>query len=251
MANERVFTGRAADYVLGRPGYAPRAVELLCAELLQNGDRVADIGSGTGIFAGELMARGFDVFCIEPNEQMRRQAELAFQGGLHFLSVAGTAEATTLPDASVNAVTAASALHWFDAENFSAEARRILRPGGLLFAVGNGRDYADPFTKRQHALCQKLCPHFTSLRHGLEKTERQINSILGSGAHRAAFDFPLEYTKEKFIRRSLSSSYAPEPGTPAAEEYAQQLRLLLDRFAPGRDAITVPNTSVAYWGWLA
>lgn len=250
MANEHVFTGRAGDYVLGRPGYAPQAVELLCNELLQNGDRVADIGSGTGIFAGELMARGFDVFCVEPNEQMRRQAELAFQGCPHFLSVAGTAEATTLPDASVDAVTAASALHWFDTEMFSAEAQCILRHGGLLFAVGNGRDYADPFTKQQHALCKKLCPHFTSLRHGLEKTERQINGILGSGARRAAFDFPLEYTKEKFIRRSLSSSYAPQPGTPAAEEYAQQLRLLLDRFAPGRDTITIPNTSVAHWGRL-
>lgn len=250
MANEHVFNGRAEDYVLGRLGYAQEAIELLCAQLLRDGDQVADIGSGTGIFAGELMARGFDVFCVEPNEQMRRQAELAFQGSPHFLSVAGTAEATTLPDASINAVTAASALHWFDAEKFSAEARRVLRPGGLLFAVGNGRDYADPFTKQQHALCQKLCPHFTSLRHGLEKAERQIKGILGPGAHRAAFNFPLEYTKEKFIRRSLSSSYAPEPDTPAAKEYAQQLRLLLDRFAPGRDAITIPNTSVAYWGWL-
>lgn len=180
---------------------------------------MADIGSGTGIFAGELMARGFDVFCVEPNHEMRRQAERIFHGNRHFISVPGTAEATTLPDASVDAVTAASALHWFDTDRFAAETRRILRAGGYLFTVANSRDYRDPFTRLQHELCLELCPGFTSLRHGVEKVEQQMPRILGRSIHHAEFDFPLEYTKEKFIRRSLSSSYAPTANTPSRERY--------------------------------
>lgn len=247
MANEQVFCGRADDYVKGRAGYAPGAIDLLCNELLEAGRRIADVGSGTGIFAGELIARGYDVFCVEPNEEMRRQAEQAFHSAERFISVPGTAEATTLPDASVDMVTAASALHWFDFDSFCAEARRILKPGGLLFTIANGRDYSDPFTCRQHELCQGLCPGFTSLRHGLDKSASRLAAAFGSRLHHAGFDFPLEYTKEKFIRRSLSSSYAPDPGTRKRELYTQRLWELMERAAPDGPVITVPNRTEAYW----
>jgi SAM-dependent methyltransferase len=42
------------------------------------------------------------------------------------------AEATDLPENSSDAVTVAQALHWFDLESFYAEAKRILKPGGVL-----------------------------------------------------------------------------------------------------------------------
>ena len=127
----------------------------------------ADIGCGTGILAKPLLERGLRVFGVEPTREMREKAVKALSGFPDFIPVAAPAEATTLPDNSVSAVTMGSALHWFDPDAFGKECRRILTPGGLFFAVINARDYEDLFTKAQHALCERFCPGFSSLRHGL------------------------------------------------------------------------------------
>lgn len=179
---------------------------------------------------------------------MRRQAQAQFAGNPHYHAVAATAEATTLPEGSVDLVTAAAAFHWFDPVAFHAECRRILKPGGVFFSISNSRDYHDPFTRRQHELCLRLCPTFTSLRHGLEKSVPHYAAFFGADLHCAEFDFPMIYQKEQFVYRSLSSSYAPEPGTEAYNAYAEELRALMDEFAPDSDQITIPNVSVAYWG---
>lgn len=166
MANEKVFDHRAENYAKARPGYAPEVHELFF-KLFPAPGAAADIGCGTGIFAKPLLERGLRVFGVEPNGEMREKAVKALSGFPDFIPVAAPAEATTLPDNSVSAVTMGSALHWFDPDAFGKECRRILTPGGLFFAVINARDYEDPFTKAQHALCERFCPGFSSLRHGL------------------------------------------------------------------------------------
>ena len=259
MANEQVFTNRAENYNESRPGYANGVIELLFRDIVKENYKIADIGSGTGIFAKIFIERGFDVFCVEPNENMRAHAEKKFvdvAAGVntvnkHFISIAASAEATTLPAHSIDLVTAASAFHWFDAEKFYIECKRILKPKGIFFAVANGRNYNDPFTLCQHELCTELCRNFTSLRHGLNKSIPKFETFFGSNIQHVEFDLPLEYTKEKFVQRSLSSSYAPEPNTAEHEKYIDKLRMLMDKFSPDSETITVPNISVAYWGKLS
>ncbi|MEA4869557.1 MAG: class I SAM-dependent methyltransferase [Christensenella sp.] len=251
MANEQVFLHRAEHYANGRLGYADGVSELLMHDILKPNDIVADIGSGTGIFARQMIEHGFNVFCVEPNEDMHVQAEKAFVGNPHFISVAASAEATTLGEHSTDVVTAASAFHWFDAERFQAECNRILKPGGILFVVFNARDYGDPFTLRQHALCMEFCKGFTSLRHGLNRSVPKLEALFGAHLNHAEFDFPLAYTKEQFLQRCLSSSYAPEPDTATYQGYIDGLRALMDEFVFDDDKIIVPNISVAYWGSLS
>lgn len=248
MANEQVFSNRTESYTKGRPGYANAVLELLFHDIIKPNDKIADVGSGTGIFAREFINRGFDVLCVEPNENMRTQAKIAFAGNPHFISVAASAESTSLPDNCVDLVTAASAFHWFDADKFRIECRRILKPNGIFFTVANGRDYNDPFTIRQHEICVEFCREFTSLRHGLDKSIPKLERFFDSGINHMEFDFPIEYTKEKFVQRSLSSSYAPEPDTSASQEYIKRLWALLDEFAPNSGMIIIPNVTAAYWG---
>ncbi len=248
MANEQLFTCRAENYRKARPGYAEGAIELLLGDILKSGYKIADIGSGTGIFAKALIDRGFDVYCVEPNDRMRDQAVQILGDSPHFIPVAAAAESTSLPEHSVEVVTAASALHWFDAESFQAECSRILKPGGVFFAVLNCRKYTDEFTLRQHQLCLELCPDFTSLSHGMEKTLPKLRILLGEDFRRQEFDFPLTYTKEKFIQRSLSSSYAPEPGSAEERKYTSALQNLMEEFYPDSGVITVPNVTMAFWG---
>lgn len=105
------FTSRVEDYVRFRPGYPDEVFDLLKRECgLEPDKTVADVGSGTGISARGLLRTGAAVVAVEPNVAMR--ASLSPEAGLR--SVAGTSEATGLPNGSIDLVTAFQAFHWFD-----------------------------------------------------------------------------------------------------------------------------------------
>jgi len=65
------FSGAAAGYARFRPGYPEALVDWVVAEsAVREGDRVVDVGCGTGILTRMLARRGFDVVGIDPNEDM-------------------------------------------------------------------------------------------------------------------------------------------------------------------------------------
>lgn len=123
-----------------RPSYPVAALTML-AELGVLGEArvVADVGSGTGILTEALLAGGHRVAGVEPAAELRAMAEARLAGMAGFVSVAGSAEATTLDDRSVDVVTAGSALHWFDLDPARAEFGRILREPGWTVALWNFR----------------------------------------------------------------------------------------------------------------
>ena len=109
------FSGRAEYYSKYRPNYPVSILQYLERELgLSRNAVVADIGSGTGIFAELLLRNGNRVFGVEPNDDMRTIAESTLSSYENFTSIKGSAEHTTLPAASVDYVTAAQSFHWFD-----------------------------------------------------------------------------------------------------------------------------------------
>src|SRR5260370_1682520 len=109
------LSDRVENYVRYRPGYPPEVLRVLERQCgLAPSHVLADIASGTGIWTRNLLENGNSVFGVEPNAEMRRAGERLLAPFSKFTSVAGTAEATTLPDASVDFVSAAQAAHWFD-----------------------------------------------------------------------------------------------------------------------------------------
>ncbi|MFR4416333.1 MAG: class I SAM-dependent methyltransferase [Akkermansia sp.] len=115
MNNTDRFTGKARAYAQGRPDYPASVVGLLTQESRRENPRLADIGSGTGILSRAMLERGWTVYGVEPNDDMRKEAEKRLSAFPRFHSVAGTAERTGLPGASVDLVTAAQSFHWFNA----------------------------------------------------------------------------------------------------------------------------------------
>src|ERR1700756_4507620 len=102
------FSSRVGNYVRFRPSYPPHVVDVLREECgLTPDSLVADIASGTGIFTRLLLGNGNRVFGVEPNDKMRRAGEEYLASFQKFESVSGTAEATTLPDHSVDLITCA------------------------------------------------------------------------------------------------------------------------------------------------
>src|SRR5271154_6620457 len=111
------FSNRVEDYVRYRPGYPAALVDLLrdeCGLRAEESCVIADIGSGTGLLAELFLKQGNRVLGVEPNQEMREAGEEFLRSYVNFTSVAGAAEVTTLPDASVNFVTAGQAFHWFE-----------------------------------------------------------------------------------------------------------------------------------------
>lgn len=249
MANENVFGGRAKDYGFGRPGYAEGAIDLIFSRLIASGGVAADIGSGTGILSKEFVSRGIDVYCVEPNADMRAQADALLSGSRHYMPVPAAAEDTTLPDNSVDLVTAASSFHWFDADAFRAECCRILKPGGYVCVMINVRSMDDPFTVRQHEAALETCIGYYSLRHGYEESLPRLRRFFGQGMQTAIFDHPLTYTRDKFISRSLSSSYAPPSGPDGKNPYGEALKKLMDEFGFG-ESFVLPNVTAVHYGRL-
>jgi SAM-dependent methyltransferase len=143
------FTGLAELYAKHRPAYPAEALDYLAsrggwtAETL-----VVDVGCGTGIASRLLAQRGVQVVGVEPNADMRAQAEAedACSRAVRPSYRDGRAEATGLPGACADAVVAAQAFHWFEPEAALREFHRILKPRGWTGLLWNLRDETDPFT---------------------------------------------------------------------------------------------------------
>ncbi len=132
------FGAAAAAYAEHRPGYAEAAVRWALEPAGgRRPVRVADVGAGTGKLTATLVRLGADVTAVEPDPQMLAELRRAMPG---VRSAPGSAEEIPLPDASVDAVLAGQAMHWFDMDRAMPEIARVLTPGGILAGLWNVDD---------------------------------------------------------------------------------------------------------------
>lgn len=129
------FGAAAVEYAEHRPDYALAAVRWALEPA--PGRRVLDLGAGTGKLTGSLVALGADVVAVEPDPAMLAELRRALPA---VCALSGGAEAIPLPDASVDAVLAGNALHWFDMAVAGPEIARVLVPGGILAGLWNVMD---------------------------------------------------------------------------------------------------------------
>jgi ubiquinone/menaquinone biosynthesis C-methylase UbiE len=130
-----IWTGVAGSYDTYRPR-APVVLLELLPQLagVERPDMVVDLGSGTGLSTYAWAGRADVVVGVEPNADMRRQAEAKRSSETSVSFVEGVAHETGLPDACADIVTASQSLHWMDPQPTFAEVKRILRPGGVFAA---------------------------------------------------------------------------------------------------------------------
>jgi len=127
--------GRAAqDYAQHRPGFPAAFFDHVSGLAIGvTGQRILDLGTGTGTLACGFAARGCETVGLDPSTEMLAEAaRLAVEAGLSVRWVNGRAEATGLPDAEFDIVCAGQCWHWFDRPRAAAEAMRLLRAGGRL-----------------------------------------------------------------------------------------------------------------------
>lgn len=211
--NTTRFSNRVQDYIRYRPTYPKALTDVLTSEVgLTPQSVVADIGSGTGISSLLFLENGNTVLGVEPNGPMRQAAEKMLAGFEQFKCLDGTAENTTLPDASVDVVFCAQAFHWFDRAKTKMEFSRILRKNGRTVLVWNERDNQDPFTRAYGEAMAALIPNFTAT-HRQEIPNDEMRAFF---APNDMWKFVLKNQQELDLPalkgRLLSSSYVPQSG---------------------------------------
>src|SRR5579863_8421236 len=245
------FSDRVENYVRYRPGYPPEALQVLkdaCG--LAPAHAIADIASGTGIWTRMLLENRNKVFGVEPNPEMRQAGERLLAEFSNFTSVAGTAEATTLPDASVDFVTAAQAAHWFHRPRSRQEFVRILKPGGWLVLLWNERlTDSTPFLRDYEQLLLKFGTDYQDVRH--ERTTDAVNEFFDPAPFQERV-FPMQqvFDYAGLEGRLLSSSYAPGPDHPKHAPMLRELRRVFDEHAVAGQ-VTCEYKTRLYFGRLA
>jgi SAM-dependent methyltransferase len=128
------FGKTAQDYGRYRAGFPPDLFERLSTfGIGRAGQRVLDLGTGTGTLARSLALRGCRVTGLDPSAPLQEEAKrLDREAGVTIHYVVATAENTGLPAASFDVVTAGQCWHWFDRPRAAQEVRRLLVPSGRL-----------------------------------------------------------------------------------------------------------------------
>ncbi|MDH3377690.1 MAG: class I SAM-dependent methyltransferase [Gammaproteobacteria bacterium] len=120
------FSGHAASYVEYRPTYSSALFEFI-ADIVPAPRCVWDCGTGSGQAAQGLAEQFQKVIATDISAPQLQHA--ALDPRIEYRIAA--AEQSNLDAASVDAVTAFQAAHWFDLPRFFAEAHRVLVPGGI------------------------------------------------------------------------------------------------------------------------
>jgi SAM-dependent methyltransferase len=223
------FSDRVEHYVRYRPGYPVEVLATLKCECgFTPADVIADIASGTGIWTRTLLENGNRVFGVEPNKEMREAGERLLASFPNFTSLNGTAEATPLPDHSVDFVTAAQAGHWFNRERARQEFLRILKPGGWLVLLWNERRTdSTPFLRAYEQLLLDYGTDYQEVRH--ERIASAIHEFYGTiPFHERVLAMRQEFDYAGLEGRLLSSSYAPGPAHPNHSSMLRELRRIFD-----------------------
>ena len=209
------------------------------------GQRVLDLGTGTGTLARGVALRGCIVTGLDPATALLDEARrLDQEAGVGIEYVIARAEHTDLPDAAFDVVSAGQCWHWIKRDAAAREARRLLRPGGrLLITHYDWIPLPGNVVEATEQLIQKHNPEW-KLGGGTGIYPRWPADVAIAGftaIETFTFDEPAIYSHEAWrgrIRASAGVAATLPPDKVAA--FGQELSALLSNRFP-EDPLAVPH----------
>lgn len=246
------FSGLGKIYEKYRPGYPKELYTYLHNELgLDQSSHVAEVGSGTGIFSRFLLHHGIKtIYGVEPNIDMRTQAENSSPRNSGFISINGSAENTGLAAGIADYIFAVQAFHWFDHAEFKIECRRVLKTDGMVVLIWNSQNIDEPLTAAIKDVCHKYCPSFTGFSgEGLLSSATAVSDFFDDKFAFKEFNNPRQLDKNGFIGRNLSRSYAPREDDAEYHPYVEALKQTYEQFQVN-GLVSIANKTRCYSGRL-
>ena len=132
----KVFDEIAAEYDRRRPAYPDELIDQACQVAgIGSGDRVLEVGCGSGQLTRGLVARGLHVTALEPGKSLIALARQNLEGAGEVEFVNAQFEDALFPREQFQAVFSASAFHWIDPKVSWQKAADVLVRGGTLALV--------------------------------------------------------------------------------------------------------------------
>ena len=218
------FSEKSAQYAASRPGYPPELTSAIAA-VAPGLSRAWDCATGSGQAAVGL-ARHFTQ--VEATDASAQQVANALAHPRVRYTVQ-PAERTDFADAAFDAITVAQALHWFDLDRFYAEARRVLRPGGVIAAWAYDWSQVTPavdFALERHLLV-KIRPYWP------EQVNRMQSSFMQMPFPFTPVALPpvkieMAWTLDQYLAYvetwSATRAYVAEHGRGAMDETGSAMR---------------------------
>ena len=236
------FGSAADDYAVHRADFPSAGIDRMVALGVGTaGQRLLDLGCGTGTLARQFAARGCSVTGADVDARMLAAGgALAESAGLEVSWRECPAEDTGLGSASFDVVTAAQCWHWFDGDAAAAEGRRLLVPGGRVAVCGfDWLPLPGTVSGVTEALIQTHNPSWNlgGIRDPGPWARRQLGGAGLVELETFTFDVDVPYAVNSWRRRIGASAAILDLSAEAAAAFDVELaEVLADRF-PGDDLI--------------
>ena len=252
----QVFDEIAAEYDSTRPAYPGELVDQACQVAgIGEGDRVLEIGCGTGQLTRSLVARGLRVTALEPGANLLALARRNLEGTGPVEFMNARFEDASFPREHFLAVFSASALHWVDPKVSWRKIADLLVPGGTLALISyfgleeqRSRDDQEAVLAAMRKVAPEIAaqwPAYRDLDATLAGVEQRRDNVSSAWAWLGSYDLAQDYASRLF--RPVRVAVVPKLIEQTADELNAVLRTMsfYSRLSPGqRQALEYENAAI-------
>lgn len=228
------FDSGASTYAASRPTYPGRAGAWLVGDVPAY---VLDLAAGTGALTSVLERLGHHVVAAEHSLSMLSTMRST---GCPVPSVQARAEALPFAPGSFDAVTVATAFHWFDAAAALPQIASVLRPGGRLGLVWNKRVEPDGWPRRFGELLRSEQPDQLRADWATASVKEVQQSPLFQRPEYYEFRHTQEVDRDGLIGLAASRSYVTAMELRRRRELLERVGQLFDAAADGGQSLGLP-----------